>query len=655
MAIANLPKLNFSVPFAMTSALPVEYNAYFGSYEDAVVAAGKAEAPGSSTTIYYYGQKIVVVGETEAKLYIIQPDKTLKEAGGVPIGQDGVITISDTGEIGIYGVNDTAVVDGYQPRIKVVDGKKTIEWYKPDTTTVSGLQSAVKTLQDVVGDSTEGLVKDVNDIKDDISDIQTDITNNVRTPLNDVATKVEIINNTTIPNLKTELEGKISTGDTTTLSSAKSYTDEKVAGAIASVYKPAGTVAFADLPALSEDVLGNVYNVSDAFTTTASFVEGAGKTYPAGTNVVVVKVGDDYKFDVLSGMVDLSDYAKTTEVETAVNNLKTGITDGTVVAKKAEQDGSGNVITTTYATKTEVQSVKNDITSIMDGTNTVDKASKDGDGNVINNTYATKDELNKSTYFFELTSNDPLSTTTLSLTKEQQSYMEDPRTIVQIHSLSDNKAYEFKLDHVSTGSPIVYVYKTIESSEEDCYGFAYYPNVAEIVIRKLDKLATESSVNELETKVRENTTAIEGKVSKETGKGLSTNDFTTALKDKLTALPEGAQVNAIDTVNTDEFTLSEDKELGIKAVDKSKITGLQTALDTKLENVSIGGTNLTITNKTVAIPGATATQLGLVKSSAAQNGVAINADFTMTVNSLSTDKLFQGANTIIWNGGGAGA
>ena len=82
MAISNLPKLNFSVPFAMTAALPVEYNAYFNNYDEAVVAAATAEAPGSSNTVYYYGQKIVVVGDASADLYIIQPDGTLKAAGG---------------------------------------------------------------------------------------------------------------------------------------------------------------------------------------------------------------------------------------------------------------------------------------------------------------------------------------------------------------------------------------------------------------------------------------------------------------------------------------------------------------------------------------------------------------------------------------------
>ena len=88
------------------------------------------------------------------------------------------------------------------------------------------------------------------------------------------------------------------------------YTKDEINAKISSVYKPAGAVAFAELPSLSESILGNVYNVTDAFTTTANFVEGAGNKYPKGTNVVVVKVGDAYKYDVLAGFVDLSGYVE---------------------------------------------------------------------------------------------------------------------------------------------------------------------------------------------------------------------------------------------------------------------------------------------------------------------------------------------------------
>ena len=99
------------------------------------------------------------------------------------------------------------------------------------------------------------------------------------------------------------------------------YTKTEVDGIVSSVYKPAGSVAFASLPTLSSSVVGNVYNVTDAFTTTSDFVEGAGKSYPAGTNVVVVNTGTTasptYKFDVLAGFVDLSGYVPTTR---KVNN-----------------------------------------------------------------------------------------------------------------------------------------------------------------------------------------------------------------------------------------------------------------------------------------------------------------------------------------------
>lgn len=77
---------------------------------------------------------------------------------------------------------------------------------------------------------------------------------------------------------------------------------------VSSTYKAGGSTAFADLPELSEANLGTVVNITDAFTTTDSFVEGAGKTYAAGTNVAIVKSGEAYKYDVLAGFVDLSGY-----------------------------------------------------------------------------------------------------------------------------------------------------------------------------------------------------------------------------------------------------------------------------------------------------------------------------------------------------------
>lgn len=89
---------------------------------------------------------------------------------------------------------------------------------------------------------------------------------------------------------------------------------------VASTYKAGGTKAsVAELPELEEENEGFVYNMSAAFTTTADFVEGAGKRHPAGANVAIVKVGTAYKYDVLAGFVDLSGYAEKVSGATAGN------------------------------------------------------------------------------------------------------------------------------------------------------------------------------------------------------------------------------------------------------------------------------------------------------------------------------------------------
>ena len=343
----------------------------------------------------------------------------------------------------------------------------------------------------------------------------------------------------------TTVQGDITTINSTLADKAnsadvytKQQTDDKISAAISSVYKPAGSTTFAALPAPAANVLGNVYNVTDAFTTTDQFVEGVGKSYPAGTNVAVVLVGEDYKYDVLSGMVDLSNYSTTDE------------------------------IAQTYATKTEV-------TTGLSGK--VDKV-------------------------------------------EGSRLMTD--------------AEGTKLAGIEAGAQVNNI--TSVASGELAINEAKELSIVAVAQDKVTGLAD----------------ALAGKVNTEAGKGLSTNDFTTPLLEKLNALPAGAQVNAIDTVS-DEFTISETKELSVAAIAQAKITGLPDALNAKLESVSIAGTELTVTNKGVNIPIATDTLLGVVKSSAKINEIAVGADGVMSVNTVSTDKLEQGSDTIVWNGGGA--
>jgi hypothetical protein len=160
------------------------------------------------------------------------------------------------------------------------------------------------------------------------------------------------------------------------------------------------------------------------------------------------------------------------------------------------------------------------------------------------------------------------------------------------------------------------------------------------------------------------------------GMGLSANNLTNELLAKLNGIAEGAQVNAIDAVS-DEFTISADgKILNVKAIDKSKITGLVDALNGKvdviegsrlmtdaegtklagiaegaevnlIDIIQVNGVALDITDKTVNIKAT-----DIVKAS---DEVTVAEDGTLGIGSISTDKLIQGSDTLILNGGSATA
>lgn len=93
----------------------------------------------------------------------------------------------------------------------------------------------------------------------------------------------------------------------------ESAIDEKISAAVAGALVPGGSVAFASLPTAAKANVNKIYNITDGFTTTASFVEGAGHTYPAGTNVAIINVGTEgspvYKYDTYTGTFDFSGFA----------------------------------------------------------------------------------------------------------------------------------------------------------------------------------------------------------------------------------------------------------------------------------------------------------------------------------------------------------
>ena len=252
---AAINKLDWAMSFQRTGKFPLDRSSMFGTYADAVAyATGDGSDSRAIGGTSYIGQVITVFENDVVTVYKINADRTLGEVGKATAGDEKSIHLTDEGILALYGL-DTAT-DGQMLRVKVTGGVKSIEWYSPDTSTVEGLQQAVKKLQDTVGDDTKGLVKTVADQGKKITDI----------------------------------EGKLT-------------------GALH--YK--GSCKFAALPT-EGNVNGDVWNVEDA-----GGKDAHGNDIHAGDNVIWNGTG----WDVSTGTIDLSAYAKSTDVTAEIGAAKT--------------------------------------------------------------------------------------------------------------------------------------------------------------------------------------------------------------------------------------------------------------------------------------------------------------------------------------------
>ena len=298
-------------------------------------------------------------------------------------------------------------------------------------------------------------------------------------------------------------------------------------------------MAFAALPALSATIEGNVYNISDEFTTTDDFVEAAGTKYPAGTNIVCIKVGEAYKWDVLAGFVDLSAY-ETAEAAGAKYATKTELTDG-------------------LAGKVDVVAGK--------GLSTEDYTSED----------------------------------------------------------------KTKLAGIAAGAQVNVIDAVSEEFEISAEGKVLgVKGIASSKITGLD-------------------TSLEGKVDKVEGSSLVPDGDIT----KLQGLAN------IKSVASGELQISETGELGVSAINASKVTGLSESLDGKISGVKVNGVELIPdAEKKVDISLAATDSVGLIKGARADsvNSVVIDENGIGSVKKVDMAILEPNAEvTFVLNGGNAPA
>lgn len=208
------------------------------------------------------------------------------------------------------------------------------------------LASRIKAIEDInPGENTIETIK-VNGVEQSIVDKAVDIT---------VPTKASDLTNDTNFQTAEEVEAAINSK-------------------VASTYKAAGSISFESLPELVEANLGKVYNVTDNFTTTDNFVEWSGIKHSAGTNVAIVKVGDYYKYDCMSGFVDLTGYVEKVSSATVGNFASLDASGNLTDSGKSASDFVAAESGKSLVADTEIAR----LASMSEGANKAEKSDRNG-------------------------------------------------------------------------------------------------------------------------------------------------------------------------------------------------------------------------------------------------------------------------------------
>lgn len=321
----------------------------------------------------------------------------------------------------------------------------------------------------------------------------------------------------------------------------KKYIDDKISsvnnniGSVAgSVYRPKGSITFAGLRALTSATAGDVYNVTDAFTL-------GSKSYPAGSNVACLKsfssavTPDETYWDVLAGFVDLSPYAKTSEVNTIKGNLEKSISDNvsTLTSKVGTAQATANEASSAASTNAgEITKIKTRVSS-LEGVG--------AQANVIESVKVNGSAL-------------PISDKSVNV--DLRAYAETTELDKRINLKSEggnNQCISIfgNTVRLSVGS-------AVGSRQIDIGNDVNIGNnviIGEGVCIKISGsshliFGTDSNGKEIA-----NIEDLNSYVQKESGKGLSSNDYTSAEKTKLAGIASSAQVNVIESVKVNGLAL----------------------------------------------------------------------------------------------------
>lgn len=548
--------LDFAVGLNRLTAFPLDPKSYFESYDAAVAAAATAEPAGSTNTAYYYGNPVVVVENNKAKIYQIQPDKTLSGVGEEIVINENVFTKDAEGKLSLYGF--ATATAGAQLTVGT-DGK--LSWVKPDTTTVDGLSTKVATLETNIG--------------------------NLQTEIDKKANSEDVYNKTDIDGRLTtvteEIAKKANAADVYTKDEADLAIDAAVAGAS---HLTRQIVTAQELAAF----IANPATASDKVIYMQKFSSGEGKD----NYKEYMRFGTEgsYSIELIGDTsVDLTDYAKTTDVNTALESYaKTTVT---------------NNLATQIAANATAISQKADTTVVETLSGKVDKN--------IGDITALTEAVNGKASQADLT----------ALTTTVQGHTADLATLTQtVAGKADASAVtELTTKVTKNTNDLATLTTTVDGKVDKVTSEINGKQVPWTLLSPTNKTKLDNLVlNE------DGTVGISGSVAAEKVTGLA--DWVTGQRDstpgllsvadeaKLDGIAEGAQVNVIEAI---------------------KLAG-QTE-------------NLAIIDKVVELPFATGEVAGIVKTSAE---IGLDANNALEVKSLNVNKLVQ-TEDVLLNCGGAAA
>lgn len=561
-------KLDWAFAFQRTGAFPLDRSSLFSSIKDAeAYAHGDKSDERVLGGTSYVGQPVSVYDaeSNTVNLYIIETDRTLKRVGSALMSDNASIEVID-GKVQIkdFGVSYYAYVpatedspasyvltegfkEGLEPRVHLDGEKYTIAWYEPSGTTVEDISATLTEVQGNV-EKLETAITDIETVLGQPSDIE---------------------NNVAATGLYAEVEKKANAADVYT----KTQTDEKIAEEIAKVdHLKRITVAGVDsIDVTAKDADEYIYMVPNA--TTGNYdeymvIEGE-----------LEKVGD--------WTVDLSDYAKTVDVNTAldnkvdkVDNARLMTNDEGVKLENIEAGAEKNYINSTSTEfnvtdngELSVASIaQSKVTGLVAKLNEIIESLENKVDEEENSRLITADEINKLESIKDLIQSVDTDKFTID---ENGKLLLNSVEIEEITGLAD--AIARKVDKVE-GSRLI-------TSDEAL-------KLEKLVLGDDGEVGISGTINA--SNVKELYDVVTRIV---TGTGTAIFD---EVARPLLGIEAGAEKNIIQSVNDTQFSIDDNRKLSIKAVEINAVTGLLDALNAKADNSTVVNLESTLNAKYAA-------------------------------------------------------